>query len=94
MVTLEKAKARGRGLERSEDDPISKEQFGAMSDALETLHGTVDTMADDVRATIEAFKKELVEMNAKLNTTMRKATCDGLQEGKSSGTSSCGGETN
>lgn len=29
---------------------------------------TVDTMADDVRATIKAFKKKLIEMNAKLNT--------------------------
>ena len=48
----------------------SNEQLEAMSDALDTLHVTVETMAEDVRATIEAFKKEFGEMNVKLNTTM------------------------
>ena len=69
VTTLEKTAARVSHGELPEQG-ASNEQLGAMNDALETLHVTVETMAEDVRATIEAFKKELVEMNAKLNTTM------------------------
>ena len=52
---------------KSDGGCVSQEQVGAMGDSLETLQVTMDTIAEDVRATIDAFKNKLLEMNTKLN---------------------------
>ena len=69
---LEKMKAPRLDVETERDGgSVSQEQMGTMGDALETLQVTMDTMAEDVRATIDAFKNELLEMNTKLNLAIR-----------------------
>ncbi|KAL6208144.1 hypothetical protein ACLB2K_019095 [Fragaria x ananassa] len=72
VTALEKMKAPRLEVETERDGGyVSQEQVGAMGDALETLQVTMNTMTEDVRATIDAFKKELLEMNTKLNLAIR-----------------------
>ena len=71
VFALEKANAREGGKGPRGEALGSDEQLGAMSDALDGMQVTIDTMAEDVHATIDAFKNELAEMNAKINLAVR-----------------------
>ncbi|KAL6204727.1 hypothetical protein ACLB2K_021994 [Fragaria x ananassa] len=71
VAALKKIKAMRVEIDSGKDRGyVSHEQMGEMSDTLDTLQVTVDTMAKDVRTTIDAFKHELIEMNTNLNLTI------------------------